>query len=171
MIRDTFGFMFWFVSLQTPTPLCRSSISPRNQSQCVTLLILPGTKHSSSMRWRSLATPRSPWSLHPTSLWSFTIRTLMWVFKVCISIFIWGVSEAWNFLTKKMKCRFQICKDCVHLCVLNVQGADEFMGRCVCQPSMTHSPRLAWFPIRWGDKYAGELLAAFELIRREKVED
>lgn len=57
------------------------------------------------------------------------------------------------------------------MCVLNVQGADEFMGRCVCQPSMTRSPRLAWFPIRWGDKDAGELLAAFELIRREKVED
>ncbi|XP_034020743.1 dysferlin isoform X3 [Thalassophryne amazonica] len=47
-------------------------------------------------------------------------------------------------------------------------GADEFMGRCVCQPSFTPSPRLAWFPIRRGDKSAGELLAAFELIRREK---
>uniref|UniRef100_A0A672J1P0 Dysferlin, limb girdle muscular dystrophy 2B (autosomal recessive) n=1 Tax=Salarias fasciatus TaxID=181472 RepID=A0A672J1P0_SALFA len=47
-------------------------------------------------------------------------------------------------------------------------GADEFMGRCVCQPSLTPSPRLAWFPIRLGDKHAGELLAAFELIRREK---
>uniref|UniRef100_A0A3B4FII8 Dysferlin n=1 Tax=Pundamilia nyererei TaxID=303518 RepID=A0A3B4FII8_9CICH len=47
-------------------------------------------------------------------------------------------------------------------------GADEFMGRCVCQPSLTRSPRLAWFPIRRGDKNAGELLAAFELIRREK---
>lgn len=43
------------------------------------------------------------------------------------------------------------------------------MGRCVCQPSLTRSPRLAWFPIRRGDKNAGELLAAFELIRREKV--
>uniref|UniRef100_A0A3B4WJ04 Dysferlin, limb girdle muscular dystrophy 2B (autosomal recessive) n=1 Tax=Seriola lalandi dorsalis TaxID=1841481 RepID=A0A3B4WJ04_SERLL len=47
-------------------------------------------------------------------------------------------------------------------------GADEFMGRCVCQPTLTSSPRLAWFPIRKGDKNAGELLAAFELIRREK---
>uniref|UniRef100_A0A8C4H5S9 Dysferlin, limb girdle muscular dystrophy 2B (autosomal recessive) n=1 Tax=Dicentrarchus labrax TaxID=13489 RepID=A0A8C4H5S9_DICLA len=47
-------------------------------------------------------------------------------------------------------------------------GADEFMGRCVCQPSLTASPRLAWFPIRFGDKNAGELLAAFELLRREK---
>ncbi|XP_056156157.1 dysferlin [Lampris incognitus] len=47
-------------------------------------------------------------------------------------------------------------------------GADEFMGRCVCQPSVTSSPRLAWFPIRFGEKNAGELLAAFELIRREK---
>uniref|UniRef100_A0A3Q2GR86 Dysferlin, limb girdle muscular dystrophy 2B (autosomal recessive) n=1 Tax=Cyprinodon variegatus TaxID=28743 RepID=A0A3Q2GR86_CYPVA len=47
-------------------------------------------------------------------------------------------------------------------------GADEFMGRCVCQPSLTPSPRLAWFPIRRGSSSAGELLAAFELIRREK---
>uniref|UniRef100_UPI0037E767B9 dysferlin n=1 Tax=Semicossyphus pulcher TaxID=241346 RepID=UPI0037E767B9 len=47
-------------------------------------------------------------------------------------------------------------------------NADEFMGRCVCQPSLTTSPRLAWFPIRLGDKNAGELLAAFELIQREK---
>ncbi|KAK2862825.1 hypothetical protein Q5P01_002358 [Channa striata] len=47
-------------------------------------------------------------------------------------------------------------------------GADEFLGRCVCQPTLTRSPRLAWFPIRCGDKNGGELLAAFELIRREK---
>nr|XP_020479932.1 dysferlin isoform X3 [Monopterus albus] len=47
-------------------------------------------------------------------------------------------------------------------------GADEFMGRCVCQPTLTPSPRLAWFPILRGNKNAGELLAAFELIRREK---
>ncbi|XP_059210821.1 dysferlin isoform X3 [Centropristis striata] len=47
-------------------------------------------------------------------------------------------------------------------------GADEFMGRCVCQPSMAASPRLAWFPVLHGDKSAGELLAAFQLIRREK---
>ncbi|XP_034712906.1 dysferlin isoform X2 [Etheostoma cragini] len=47
-------------------------------------------------------------------------------------------------------------------------GADEFMGRCVCQPSLTASPHLAWFPIRRGDKSGGELLAAFELICREK---
>lgn len=53
--------------------------------------------------------------------------------------------------------------------VLNVQGADEFMGRCVCQPSMDASPRLAWFPIRRGDQNGGELLGAFHLIRREKV--
>ncbi|XP_055360624.1 dysferlin isoform X3 [Betta splendens] len=47
-------------------------------------------------------------------------------------------------------------------------GADEFMGRCVCQPTFTPSPRLSWFPVRQGDKNAGELLAAFQLIRREK---
>ncbi|XP_051578034.1 dysferlin-like isoform X2 [Myxocyprinus asiaticus] len=46
-------------------------------------------------------------------------------------------------------------------------GADEFMGRCVCQPSMS-SPRLAWYPIQKGGKAAGELLAAFELILRDK---
>lgn len=54
-------------------------------------------------------------------------------------------------------------------CVVIPQGADEFMGRCVCRPSLTTSPRLAWYPIQRGDKSAGELLAAFELIRREKV--
>lgn len=57
----------------------------------------------------------------------------------------------------------------VSMCIWNVQGADEYMGRCVCQPTFTPSPRLAWFPIRQGDKNAGEMLAAFELIRREKV--
>lgn len=55
-------------------------------------------------------------------------------------------------------------------CIFNLQGADEFMGRCVCQPSLTASPCLAWFPIRQGDRNAGELLAAFQLICREKVE-
>uniref|UniRef100_A0A673HJU8 Dysferlin n=1 Tax=Sinocyclocheilus rhinocerous TaxID=307959 RepID=A0A673HJU8_9TELE len=48
-------------------------------------------------------------------------------------------------------------------------GADEFMGRCVCQPSMVSSPRLAWYPIQKAGKPAGQLLAAFELIRRDKV--
>uniref|UniRef100_A0A8C2DE20 Dysferlin, limb girdle muscular dystrophy 2B (autosomal recessive) n=1 Tax=Cyprinus carpio TaxID=7962 RepID=A0A8C2DE20_CYPCA len=48
-------------------------------------------------------------------------------------------------------------------------GADEFMGRCVCQPSMVSSPRLAWYPIQKAGKPAGQLLAAFELIRRNKV--
>uniref|UniRef100_A0A8C1F1A4 Dysferlin, limb girdle muscular dystrophy 2B (autosomal recessive) n=1 Tax=Cyprinus carpio carpio TaxID=630221 RepID=A0A8C1F1A4_CYPCA len=47
-------------------------------------------------------------------------------------------------------------------------GADEFMGRCVCQSSMVSSPRLAWYPIQKAGKPAGELLAAFELIRRDK---
>uniref|UniRef100_A0A8C1FY49 Dysferlin, limb girdle muscular dystrophy 2B (autosomal recessive) n=1 Tax=Cyprinus carpio TaxID=7962 RepID=A0A8C1FY49_CYPCA len=47
-------------------------------------------------------------------------------------------------------------------------GADEFMGRCVCQPSMVSSPRLAWYPIQKAGKPAGQLLAAFELIRRNK---
>ncbi|XP_047242007.1 dysferlin isoform X4 [Girardinichthys multiradiatus] len=47
-------------------------------------------------------------------------------------------------------------------------GADEFMGRCVCRPSLSPSPRLIWFPIYRGSSSAGELLAAFELIRREK---
>lgn len=30
-------------------------------------------------------------------------------------------------------------------------------------------PRLAWFPLTRGSQPAGELLAAFELIQREKV--
>uniref|UniRef100_A0A671MDC5 Dysferlin-like n=1 Tax=Sinocyclocheilus anshuiensis TaxID=1608454 RepID=A0A671MDC5_9TELE len=47
-------------------------------------------------------------------------------------------------------------------------GADEFMGRCVCQPSVVSSPRLAWYPIQKAGKPAGQLLAAFELIRRDK---
>ncbi|XP_069048827.1 dysferlin isoform X4 [Lepisosteus oculatus] len=47
-------------------------------------------------------------------------------------------------------------------------GADEFMGLCVCQPAMSSPPRLAWYPVQRGGKTAGELLAAFELIRREK---
>ncbi|XP_072543800.1 dysferlin isoform X2 [Salminus brasiliensis] len=48
-------------------------------------------------------------------------------------------------------------------------GADEFMGRSVCQPSLVSSPRLAWYPILKSGKAAGELLAAFELIRRDKL--
>ncbi|XP_041074075.1 dysferlin isoform X4 [Polyodon spathula] len=46
-------------------------------------------------------------------------------------------------------------------------GADEFMGRCVCRPSLEPSPRLAWYTVTRGSKNTGELLAAFELIRRE----
>ncbi|KAK1890543.1 Dysferlin, partial [Dissostichus eleginoides] len=42
------------------------------------------------------------------------------------------------------------------------------MGRCVCPPSLSSCPRLTWFPITRGEKSAGELLAAFQLIRREK---
>ncbi|KAL4660943.1 dysferlin [Arapaima gigas] len=48
-------------------------------------------------------------------------------------------------------------------------GADEFMGRCVCQPSVGQPPLLAWYPIELNGKPAGDLLAAFHLIRREKV--
>ncbi|TSL34631.1 Dysferlin [Bagarius yarrelli] len=47
-------------------------------------------------------------------------------------------------------------------------GADEFMGRSICQPTVVSSPRLAWYPIEKSRKAAGELLAAFELIRRDK---
>uniref|UniRef100_A0A673T7W8 Dysferlin n=1 Tax=Suricata suricatta TaxID=37032 RepID=A0A673T7W8_SURSU len=47
-------------------------------------------------------------------------------------------------------------------------GADEFMGRCICQPSLERMPRLAWFPLIRGSQPAGELLASFELIQREK---
>uniref|UniRef100_A0A8C4MCL3 Dysferlin n=1 Tax=Equus asinus asinus TaxID=83772 RepID=A0A8C4MCL3_EQUAS len=48
-------------------------------------------------------------------------------------------------------------------------GADEFMGRCICQPSLERMPRLTWFPLTRGSQLAGELLASFELIQREKV--
>uniref|UniRef100_A0A8C8RW14 Dysferlin n=1 Tax=Pelusios castaneus TaxID=367368 RepID=A0A8C8RW14_9SAUR len=47
-------------------------------------------------------------------------------------------------------------------------GADEFMGRCMCKPSLERSPRLSWHPVTKGNRNAGELLAAFELIQREK---
>uniref|UniRef100_A0A8C0GW83 Dysferlin n=1 Tax=Chelonoidis abingdonii TaxID=106734 RepID=A0A8C0GW83_CHEAB len=48
-------------------------------------------------------------------------------------------------------------------------GADEFMGRCICKPSLERSPRLSWHPVARGNRKAGELLAAFELIQREKL--
>ncbi|KAF1465423.1 Dysferlin, partial [Pygoscelis antarcticus] len=48
-------------------------------------------------------------------------------------------------------------------------GADEFMGRCICKPSLVHSPRLSWHPVIKANRNVGELLAAFELIQREKV--
>ncbi|KAB0380062.1 hypothetical protein FD755_007846, partial [Muntiacus reevesi] len=47
-------------------------------------------------------------------------------------------------------------------------GVDEFMGRCICQPSLERMPRLAWFPLTRGSQPAGELLASFELFQREK---
>ncbi|XP_041442887.1 dysferlin isoform X3 [Xenopus laevis] len=47
-------------------------------------------------------------------------------------------------------------------------GADEYMGRCICKPSFERSPRLSWHPVVMGTKNVGELLAAFELIHREK---
>lgn len=49
------------------------------------------------------------------------------------------------------------------------QGADEFMGRCICRPSLERSPRLSWHPVLKSGRNVGELLAAFELIQREKV--
>ncbi|XP_020856834.1 dysferlin isoform X9 [Phascolarctos cinereus] len=47
-------------------------------------------------------------------------------------------------------------------------GADEYLGRCICRPSLHRAPRLTWFPVVRGSRPAGELLAAFELIMREK---
>ncbi|XP_059701540.1 dysferlin isoform X5 [Haemorhous mexicanus] len=47
-------------------------------------------------------------------------------------------------------------------------GADEFMGRCICRPSLERSPRLSWYPVVKSGRNVGELLAAFELIQREK---
>uniref|UniRef100_A0A8C3QBS1 Dysferlin n=1 Tax=Geospiza parvula TaxID=87175 RepID=A0A8C3QBS1_GEOPR len=48
-------------------------------------------------------------------------------------------------------------------------GADEFMGRCICRPSLERSPRLSWYPVLKSGRNVGELLAAFELIQREKL--
>ncbi|NXN16120.1 DYSF protein, partial [Indicator maculatus] len=48
-------------------------------------------------------------------------------------------------------------------------GADEFMGRCICRPSLQRSPRLSWHSVTRANRNAGELLAAFELIQRDKV--
>ncbi|XP_064007293.1 dysferlin isoform X1 [Pogoniulus pusillus] len=47
-------------------------------------------------------------------------------------------------------------------------GADEFLGRCICSPSLQRSPRLSWHPVTRAGRNAGELLAAFELIQRDK---
>ncbi|XP_077334191.1 dysferlin isoform X5 [Lithobates pipiens] len=47
-------------------------------------------------------------------------------------------------------------------------GADEFMGRCICKPSLQRLPKLSWHPVFMGEKNSGELLASFELIHREK---
>uniref|UniRef100_A0A8B9PML9 Dysferlin n=1 Tax=Apteryx owenii TaxID=8824 RepID=A0A8B9PML9_APTOW len=52
-----------------------------------------------------------------------------------------------------------------------VSGADEFMGRCICKPSLVRSPRLSWYSVVKANRNVGELLAAFELIRREKSAD
>uniref|UniRef100_A0A8C0ZG55 Dysferlin n=1 Tax=Cyanistes caeruleus TaxID=156563 RepID=A0A8C0ZG55_CYACU len=52
-----------------------------------------------------------------------------------------------------------------------VSGADEFMGRCICRPSLERSPRLSWYPVLKSGRNVGELLAAFELIQREKSAD
>uniref|UniRef100_A0A672VCC6 Dysferlin n=1 Tax=Strigops habroptila TaxID=2489341 RepID=A0A672VCC6_STRHB len=52
-----------------------------------------------------------------------------------------------------------------------VSGADEFMGSCICQPSVSRSPRLSWYPVLKANRNVGELLAAFELIQREKDSD
>ncbi|NXP76311.1 DYSF protein, partial [Ramphastos sulfuratus] len=47
-------------------------------------------------------------------------------------------------------------------------GADEFLGRCICSPSLQRSPRLSWHRVTRAGRNAGELLAAFELIQRDK---
>ena len=49
------------------------------------------------------------------------------------------------------------------------QGQDEFIGQTVVKPVVrlsleTAGPRLDWYPIIRYNKYAGELLAAFELL-------
>lgn len=98
----------WFiviVSLQTPMPLYRSSISLRKVWQCETLSIPPGIRHSSSMRLRFSTTLRLQWPLRPTLWWSSTIQTHMWVF-VCVLVFTWAS------VTNRKKCSvnlFYLC--------------------------------------------------------------
>ena len=57
----------------------------------------------------------------------------------------------------------------LHVPAVAFQGADEFMGRSICKPSLARSPRLSWHPVIKANRNVGELLAAFELIQREKV--
>lgn len=96
--------------LQTHTPLCRSSTSPRKQWRCVTHSIPPGTRRSSSMRWRFLVTLRWRWLLRLMLWWSFTIRIHMWVFKayeyICLTnVFLYFfLAEAGLKLNKCFKC-------------------------------------------------------------------
>uniref|UniRef100_UPI00358F149C dysferlin isoform X2 n=1 Tax=Myxine glutinosa TaxID=7769 RepID=UPI00358F149C len=53
-------------------------------------------------------------------------------------------------------------------------GADEYLGRCMCQPTVFQTPEarvvpcLQWHPIMLAGRVSGELLSAFELIQFQK---
>ncbi|XP_065176222.1 myoferlin-like isoform X2 [Sycon ciliatum] len=54
----------------------------------------------------------------------------------------------------------------------DIIGKDEFLGRCVVKPYIRLEPRhpppkLDWYPIKFFDKDAGEVLAAFHLLVSE----
>jgi len=54
----------------------------------------------------------------------------------------------------------------MHTCT---QGQDEYIGKAIANPTVrlsldTPAPRLDWHGIERYTKYAGELLAAFELL-------
>uniref|UniRef100_A0A673CJ86 Myoferlin-like n=1 Tax=Sphaeramia orbicularis TaxID=375764 RepID=A0A673CJ86_9TELE len=56
-------------------------------------------------------------------------------------------------------------------------GKDEPMGRCTCppvvklNPSVALSPKLLWFPVTKKGRNSGEILAAAELLLKDKVGD
>ncbi len=53
-------------------------------------------------------------------------------------------------------------------------GPDEFMGKSYIRPSVhsdfEESPKLKWYKIFYGNEQAGDILASFELIRRDRRE-
>jgi hypothetical protein len=53
-------------------------------------------------------------------------------------------------------------------------GPNEFMGKSYIRPSVhsdtDNSPKLTWYNIFYGNEEAGDILASFELIKRDRIE-